>query len=148
MNALQKYIQTINERSYGFLLDSDMPTLIALDRLCQVLVRCGGCRFLCAAQDVSHLESCIKAGGDYVRDVSFPVGAMDRAASYVPEQFRSERPCPELANCQTTAITMGKGPVASRNQTLSDWYRSQFNENDCGGAFDGNQVTSDADSSL
>ena len=42
-------------------------------RLAQVLVRAGGCRFLCAVQDVAHLERCLVAGGDYVRDVSLPV---------------------------------------------------------------------------
>lgn len=141
MNALQQFIQS---KPMGFLRDTDIPKLIALDRLCQVLVRCGGCRFTCSAQDVGHLIECVEAGGDYVRDVSFPVGAFERAALYVPEQFRSEHPCPELANCQTTAITMGKGPVRDRNQTLAQW----FDENDCGGVFDGNQVISDADSGL
>lgn len=144
MNKLQQFIQRINEQRYGFLLDSDIPELIALDRLCQVLVRCGGCRFTCSAQDVAHLEACVKAGGDYVRDVSFPVGALERAAAYVPEQFRSEHPCPELRHCQTSALVMGKGPVRSRTQTLESW----FDENDCGGVFDGNQVTSDADPGL
>lgn len=77
MNRLQSFIQRINQQSYGFLRDTDMPELIAVDRLCQVLVRCGGCRFTCAAQDVAHLVKCVEAGGDYVRDVSFPVGAFD-----------------------------------------------------------------------
>lgn len=45
-------------------------------RLFQLLVRCGGCRFVCAAQDVAHLIRCVEAGGDYVRDVSVPASAI------------------------------------------------------------------------
>lgn len=81
MNRLQTFIQMVNQRSGGFLRDTDVDELQQIDRLCQVLVRCGGCRFVCSAQDVAHLERCIEAGGDYVRDVSFPTGAMERAAS-------------------------------------------------------------------
>jgi hypothetical protein len=41
-----------------------------------VLVRCGGCRFLCGAQDVAHLIAIITADArDYVRDVSLPAEA-------------------------------------------------------------------------
>lgn len=138
MNKLQQFIQRINNETCGFLRDTDMPELIALDRLCQVLVRCGGCRFLCAAQDVEHLIKCVEAGGDYVRDVSFPVGAMERAASYVPEQFRSEHPC-QVHPAQPIKVIL-----RTPTQSHAIW----FNENDCGGAFDGNTVSSDADPGL
>src|SRR5437764_14745167 len=82
MNALQQFIAS---KPMGFLKSTDMPALIALDRLCPVLVRCGGCRFTCAAQDLKHLIECIKAGADYVRDVSFPTGSLERAALWQPE---------------------------------------------------------------
>jgi len=61
----------------GFLVDTDIAALSGHPegRLTQVLVRAGGCRVLCAAQDVAHVERCLVAGGDYVRDVSLPVEA-------------------------------------------------------------------------
>src|SRR5881392_2872760 len=82
MNKLQEFIDS---KPMGFLSEADIPKLIALDRLCPVLVRCGGCRFTCGAQDVQHLMRCVEAGGDYVRDVSFPVGSVERAAKWKPE---------------------------------------------------------------
>jgi hypothetical protein len=56
----------------GFLTDADVEILAGHNRLCQVLVRCGSCRFVCAAQDVKHLVGAVEAVGDYVRDVSLP----------------------------------------------------------------------------
>jgi len=64
----------------GFLKDYEVKR-IASDpehRLFLLLVRCGACRFLAPAQDVEHLERCIAAGGDYVRDVSIPVDGCER----------------------------------------------------------------------
>lgn len=141
MNKLQQFIKS-EDPQCGFLRDTDIAELVKLDRLCQVLVRCGGCRFTCSAQDVEHLEQCIKAGGDYIRDVSFPVGAFERAASWQPDcivtplstlpaSFINERPA--------------KQPARSWSINRGTPY---FNEADCGGAFDGNQVISDADSGL
>lgn len=61
----------------GFLSEADVKGLSAAPdgRLVQVLVRAGSCRFVCAAQDVAHLEACLTAGGDYIRDVSLPAKA-------------------------------------------------------------------------
>lgn len=141
MNKLQQFIKS-KEPQCGFLRDTDIAELVKLDRLCQILVRCGGCRFTCAAQDVEHLEQCIKAGGDYIRDVSFPVGAFERAASWQPD-------CPVTPLSALPASFLAPRHTAgerAKARQLSDsvW----FNESDCGGAFDGNQVTSDADSGL
>jgi hypothetical protein len=80
MNELQKFIAS---KPMGFLAANELAELIRLDRLCPVLVRCGGGRFTCAAQDAAHFMDCVSAGGDYVRDVSFPVGSMERAARSV-----------------------------------------------------------------
>ena len=60
---------------FGFLSAEDLAVLAAdqRTRLMRVLVRCGGCRFLAAAQDAKHLIDIITAEGrDYVRDVSLP----------------------------------------------------------------------------
>lgn len=142
MNKIQQFISRINQERCGFLIDSDIAQLKALDRLFQVLVRCGGCRFLCSAQDVDHLIKCVSAGGDYVRDVSFPTDSLDRAASWHPE-------CPvtpvSTLPASFTAARPAKQPSKSWSINRGTPY---FNESDCGGAFDGSQVTSDADPGL
>lgn len=59
----------------GFLTERDIETIKRdpATRLAQVLVRCGGGRFQCAAQDVDHfIEIITRDGADYVRDVSLP----------------------------------------------------------------------------
>jgi hypothetical protein len=89
MNALQKFIQSKQPQG-GFLSETELAELAKLSRLTLVLVRCGGCRFLAAAQYVTHLIRCIEAGGDYVRDVSFPDGAMESAADWTPEIMPKE----------------------------------------------------------
>lgn len=140
MNTLQKFIQS---KPFGFLTEADLAELIKLDRLFPVLVRCGGKRFTCAAQDCAEMIKAIEAAGDYVRDVSCPVGSLERAANWKPEGglatviYRS-------ANLRAANLI---APSANR-KTGAPPFNYSFNENDCGGAFDGHQVTSDADSGL
>ena len=142
MNKLQAYIDWKNKTDGGFLRDVDMVTLIGLDRLCQVLVRCGGCRFTCAAQDVTHLVKCVEAGGDYVRDVSFPVGAWERAAGWQPD-------CVVTPLCSLSAHFLAPRHTAGeRAKARQQDAAVRFDESQCGGVFDGNQVTSDADPGL
>lgn len=63
--------EIFHRRGDGFLKDCDLPELAKIDRLFPCLVRCGGCRFTCAVQDVSHLVGIIEASGrEYVRDIS------------------------------------------------------------------------------
>lgn len=71
--------RAIRER-VGFVNAAETALLAqhADSRLWPLLVRCGGCRFTASAQDVAHLIKCIEAGGDYVRDVSFPAAAGGR----------------------------------------------------------------------
>jgi hypothetical protein len=83
MNALQQFVST-TAADMGFLTKEKLATLISIDRLCPVLVRCGACRFTCGAQYVEHLTRCIEAGGDYVRDVSLPTTTDDYAAQWKP----------------------------------------------------------------
>lgn len=57
----------------GFITDKehDLKSLIQEDRLQSVLVRCGGGRFACPAQDVEHFIRIIaRDAADYVRDLS------------------------------------------------------------------------------
>lgn len=57
----------------GFIISTDVPALIQIDRLMLVLVRCGNGRFLCPIQDLTHFMGIIKRDNqDYVRDVSLP----------------------------------------------------------------------------
>lgn len=66
-------LRRITEEQHGFLMKADLQALARDDRLRQVLVRCGGGRFTCAAQDAEHLMGAVEMAGDYVRDVSLPV---------------------------------------------------------------------------
>lgn len=137
MNALQDFIAS---KPFGFIKSTDMPALIKLDRLCPLLVRCGGCRFTCAAQDADKLMGAIIAAGDYVRDVSFPVGSIERAANW-----RSDCPVTPLTMLPASFTAACKATKQVRH--IGD-YHAWFNESDCGGVFDGYSVTSDADPGL
>lgn len=59
---------------FGFVNEQEVALLAGHkdSRLWQLLVRCGACRFIVAAQDAQHVMAAIVAHGDYVRDVSFP----------------------------------------------------------------------------
>jgi hypothetical protein len=137
MNTLQTFIQTL---PCGFITAAQMSELIKLDRLCPVLVRCGCGRFTCAAQDVAHFIKCVEAGGDYVRDVSLPVGSMERAANWAPEPASNIQ---HQATGTRAAGLLGVTPKHLRANRAAYWDESQ-----CGGVFDGHQVASDADSGL
>ena len=51
--------------------EKSLEGLVEKDRLAPVLIRCGGGRFTCPAQDAKHFINIItEHGGDYVRDVS------------------------------------------------------------------------------
>lgn len=145
MNALQQFIQ---DRPFGFVTEAELPALIALDRLCPLLVRCGGCRFTAGAQYIAHLVKCIEAGGDYVRDVSFPVGSIEAAAEW--QCYETEKPKvqqrhlipPTPEHMKTQAERFAGGRTFDGEESYS------FSEGDCGGVFDGNSVSSDADPGL
>jgi hypothetical protein len=66
-------VLSVVKKNGGFLRDTDIEIIVHHDRLRQVLVRCGNCRFVCAVQDVKHLIGIIERDGqDYIRDVSLP----------------------------------------------------------------------------
>lgn len=69
MNIIDK----IRAENMGFITDQDLPAIIAHNRLELLLVRCGGGRFMCPAQDLNHFIDLIERDGrEYVRDVSLP----------------------------------------------------------------------------
>ncbi len=132
MNRFQHFLAA---RPGGFITDADVAELIALDRLCPCLVRCGGVRFTCGAQYLGRMIAMVEQGGDYVRDVSVTAQAIERAAEWVPE--------PSLVHVvKPSPATSGRSvPRSNRHDTFWD-------ESQCGGVFDGFRVTSDADSGL
>jgi hypothetical protein len=148
MNALQQFVSTTTA-DMGFLTKEKLAALIAIDRLCPVLVRCGACRFTCAAQYVEHLTRCIEAGGDYIRDVSLPTTTDDYAAQWKPAPAAPAAK-PYVDGWTREALTQAAGrvertipPAIPRRLGVSC-----HEERDFGGAFDGTSVTSDADPGL
>jgi hypothetical protein len=66
-------IERIRSQKLGFIQDVDLPLIIAHNPSQPLLVRCGGGRFLCAADQVEHFMGIItREKTDYVRDVSLP----------------------------------------------------------------------------
>lgn len=64
-------IQNIKQNNFGFFTSDQIPSIVEEDRLHPCLVRCGGGRFSCPAQDVAHFVAIIgRDGTDYVRDAS------------------------------------------------------------------------------
>jgi hypothetical protein len=112
---------------FGFISESQAKDLCRLDRLCQVLVRCQCVRFVCAVQDLSTMIARMRAAGDEVRDVSVTSEVLEQARKF-------------LAVPAVKPWAISKAMHAPRAHA--------FNESDCGGAFDGNQVISDADPGL
>ena len=72
-------VQTEIIKRHGFLADNDLARLIECgQRLTQVLVKCGGVRFVCAVQDAAQIISAIEEAGDYVRDVRIVAPQLER----------------------------------------------------------------------
>jgi hypothetical protein len=70
------FISSVAER-HGYLTPADVALMSSYDyyRVIPVLVRCGGTRFACPAEEVSARIEAVEAAGDYVRDVSLAVGS-------------------------------------------------------------------------
>jgi hypothetical protein len=140
----------------GFLVESDVVELAASDRLRQVLCRFNNGRFLCAAQDVAHFVGIIEhSKEDWLRDVSLPTGDPIWRGDYTTNATEEiHRPMREH-NARREQIRRNEpayvDPDGNPHGSMADVRRAcpaYFNESDCGGAFDGFTVTSDADSGL
>ena len=74
MSELQQLLKKIvSPVQGGFLTGDDVQALARIDRLRQVLVRCGACRFIISVDSFDHMAGIIdRDGADYIRDVSLP----------------------------------------------------------------------------
>ena len=126
----------------GFLNETDINALAELDRMRLVLVRCNNGRFLCPAQNAAWFSDLLESTGkEWVRDVSLPTSDPMYRGDYetritVSPPFGPDRPDKTAKLRAWPAMAPSVLPPAS------------FNEVDCGGAFDGFTVTSDADPGL
>jgi hypothetical protein len=75
LTALRAFFEN---RPGGFVTKADLPELIRINRFCELIVRCGGRRFICSAQDCSLMVDAIESAGDYVRDVSATCRQLER----------------------------------------------------------------------
>ncbi len=111
-----------------------LARLAIVHRLKPVLVRMGGCRFTAAAQDAGRIIAALEASGDYCRDVSYPAPAVDLAAP------------PDHVDIVLPGGRVVAFPCEPDTRPIVRPVR--FDERHVGGAFDGTNVTSDADSGL
>ena len=155
MNSLEQFIASLEYAPH--LKDTDMPALEKLDRLCPVLVRCGGCRFNAAVQDAPIIIKALEAAGDYVRDVQFHGDIASRAASWKPEaqpegSWSLNRPKPAAPYVDAwTREALPDAPAAEMKRARAQHARTvadYWDESQCGGVFDGHGVISDADPGL
>ncbi len=130
--SLQEPLSDRLRNHHGYFSNADLAELARLDRLRQVLVRCGSCRFICAAQDALHLIGIIRADNrDYVRDVSLPASDPAHRGDFRP---LTNDPPPVRIVVAVPYSAMHQNPTTAAE--------------DYGGAFDGFTVTSDADPGL
>lgn len=130
MTEVQKIIINL---PMGFLTSSQAEQIEALEPLFPVLVRCGAVRFVCGVQYLKRMIGYALGAGDYVRDVSILPAQLDEARrEQLIEQQRQEAKFRADLKAQEQGARV---PI-------------RFREEECGGAFDGNQVTSDADPGL
>lgn len=96
MSELQQLLKKIvSPVQSGFLTGDDVKALARIDRLRQVLVRCGACRFIISADSFEHMAGIIdRDGADYIRDVSLPASDAAYRAQYThvtPQATTAER---------------------------------------------------------
>lgn len=145
------FANLILSKPYGFITLDDLPDIIAHDRLCWLLVRCGAQhgRFSAPAQNVAQLITTIEAAGDWVRDVSFPISVLEEARANRTAQLQPqpEPVMPEHARARLHAHVAAKlrTPRHSMDDVSQpiegqDWI--------CTGNFEGSSCGTDADSGL
>jgi hypothetical protein len=143
MGLIETLSKVVNEQG-GFLLRADIAEIASLDRLRPVLVRCGACRFTCAAQDAQHLVDIVtRENSDYVRDISLL--ASDEAYGL---RALKAKPAPAPAPAKPDPIRTEVQYFDSILGTARLVGAAQWDETQCGGTWDGFNVGSDADPGL
>jgi hypothetical protein len=126
-------------RPFGFITTGDVAQVMEFDRLAPLLVRCGQVRFTCGAQYLARMIEMITEAGDYVRDVSFPAGVINEARQVAAS-------APDFpAGKQLAAVAGDELPLKEKAVGV---FAPVFDESECGGAFNGFTVVSDADPGL
>lgn len=161
MTTMAAFINRIKEDNCGFLRGPDIEELKALDGLAPVLVRCGGGRFQCAAQDAEHfLEIIASQGSDYVRDVGLVAGHRYKewveagipARPLVGDAFTGGKKSQDLNVPELVGTLRAIGLKVLTDDDIKPGRRSPWPEHmtrDYGGAEDGmGNVFSDADPGL
>lgn len=124
---MQTTDQFIASLPAGFLNEAQLIELVTRERLCLVLARFHQGRLIAPAQDMAAIIASLEKDGWILRDVSIQSDRLDLA--------------------RRKALIPAPVPIpVQKRVTVSD--SVIFNEADCGGAFDGRQVTSDADPGL
>ena len=145
--------------NHGFMSAEDVAQLAELDRLRQCLVRCNGGRFVCAAQDVEHFRGIIRRDFDALHDACTTTGINDGIIASLQGGADYVRDVALLSSDgafngdfrPVTAAPAAVRPPAPTTRQIERGVNAAFNnfrEEDCGGAFDGFGVTSDADPGL
>lgn len=170
MSALDLTLAAVRLR-HGFLTAEEIAIIARLDRLRPLLVRCGGVRFTCGAQYFETMEKMVTGAGDYIRDVSLPTSDAAMKDDWKPgaepatvalhlapvRQAQAEAAGVEV-RCACGKPGAWRGPRAGLRvfecdqchaiRTTAHTPALPFHEGDCGGVFDGHNVTSDADPGL
>ena len=80
-------------RRDGFIIEDDLPEIIAADRLTPLLIRHSHGRMIVAAQDVAHhLQLVANWPGAYVRDISWPAYRTPAALTVSHRDSLEDRP--------------------------------------------------------
>ena len=105
---LQELLKKIVVEQFSQLYPHDIVELAKLDRFHQLLVRCGNCRFTCAAQYAEFMVTLInESGKDYVRDVGLL--ATDPAIAQYKHLREAPKQEPLRLSGRMIAVPMGDG---------------------------------------
>ena len=106
--------------SGGFMTAAQVEQLARYDRLRLLLVRCNGCRFLAAAQDIEHLRGIIALSAvDWVRDVSLPCGDFAYKGDFSPRTVNGDYHLPTPA-AHTNSRPATYAPIVATSYAYED----------------------------
>ena len=126
-------IRECMEQQGGFVRDVDLPAVIAEDRFCPLIVRCGSGRFTVPAQDCAHFVAIVeKEGSDYIRDISILAG-------YTPPPAR------DISRVSVSVAILAADADAAHVKRSREAARPYSGDgSEFGGVWDGHGIVSDA----